>query len=214
MPRSQQVTARLGSWLQQLCSPLLQPDHLTPQLRLTRISHLYPTVLPLGACHSLWSFSNVGATVRNSIPSLAYRASPQHIAMDVVGSVIAVLQLSAVVLGYLNSVKNYSEECKHCTIEALNNHSLLTNLRFILESNKAYPEWIASLRFLTVQNGPLDQFQQALETLQAKLTNGGRLKKMSGALVWKFKREEVRDIVCRMDRLKSLVTIALEMDHL
>ncbi|KAH8708531.1 hypothetical protein GQ44DRAFT_815540 [Phaeosphaeriaceae sp. PMI808] len=52
--------------------------------------------------------------------------------------------------------------------------------------------------------------KQALETLQAKITDGGRLKK---ALTWKFKKEEVYAILARMERIKSLIEIALQMDH-
>jgi len=40
------------------------------------------------------------------------------------------------------------------------------------------------------------------------------LQKAVGALVWKFSKDEVDDILSRIERLKSLTQIALEMDHL
>lgn len=70
------------------------------------------------------------------------------------------------------------------------------------------------MRALAVQEGPLDQFKQALEALQAKMTDRSRLKKAGEALVWKFRKEEVASIMGRIERLKGLVGVALEMDHL
>jgi hypothetical protein len=58
------------------------------------------------------------------------------------------------------------------------------------------------------------QFKGALEMLQAKMTDKGRLGKVGKALAWNFKKEEITDILDRMERLKSLVEIALHTDHL
>ena len=38
--------------------------------------------------------------------------------------------------------------------------------------------------------------------------------KMSDTLAWKFKKEEIASILNRMERLKTLVEVALQMDHL
>ncbi|KAF2022679.1 hypothetical protein EK21DRAFT_105656 [Setomelanomma holmii] len=120
--------------------------------------------------------------------------------LSATASVIAILQLSAKVLAYLND----------CAIEASNIHNLLTNLRFRLEEGHAHQPWFNAVQALAVEHGPLDQFKQALETLQAKMTDGGRLK---NALIWKFKKEEVDAILARMERLKTLIEIALQMDQ-
>lgn len=70
------------------------------------------------------------------------------------------------------------------------------------------------MRALGVENRPLDQFKQALEQLQTKLTAGGRLRKVGNALVWKFSKEEITGILARMERLETLVQVALQVDHL
>ena len=134
--------------------------------------------------------------------------------LSATASVIAILQLSAKVLAYLNDVKDASEGHAQCAIEASNIHNLLTNLRFRLEEGHAYQLWFNAVQALADKNRPLEQFKQALETLQAKWTDGGRLKKVKEALVWKFKKEEVDAILARMERLKTLVEIALQIDHL
>ncbi|KAF2732165.1 hypothetical protein EJ04DRAFT_343492 [Polyplosphaeria fusca] len=133
--------------------------------------------------------------------------------LSATASLIAILQLSSKVVAYLTDVKNASKEHAKCAIEASNLHSLLLNLKFRLEEGSAEMPWYTTVRALAVENGPLDQFKEALELLQTKMTNGGRMHKAGEALIWKFKKEEVNGILDRMERLKSMVEIALEMDH-
>lgn len=134
--------------------------------------------------------------------------------LSATASIITILQLSAKVLTYLNDVKDVSKDRAQCAIEASNLHSLLVSLRFRLEEGGASQPWYTAVRALAVENGPLDQFKQALETLQTKMTDGGQLKQTGEALMWKFKKEEIASILARMERLKTLVEIALQMDNL
>jgi hypothetical protein len=134
--------------------------------------------------------------------------------LSVTASIIAVLQLSAKVLSYLNDVKDASKDRAECAVETSSLYSLLLNLRFRLEGGDTSQLWYVAVRALAVENGPLDQFKHALETLQARMTDRGRLKKACDALVWKFKKEEVAEVLARVERLKTLVEIALQMDHL
>ena len=53
--------------------------------------------------------------------------------LSVTTSVIAVLQLTGEVIGYLNDVKDASSECQQCAIEASNLQNLLINLRYRLK---------------------------------------------------------------------------------
>jgi len=74
--------------------------------------------------------------------------------------------------------------------------------------------WYTAVRALAFENGPLDQFRQMLEQLQSKITGVGKTGKAGDALTWKFKKEEITSILGRMERLKTLVQAALQMDHL
>ncbi|PSN59250.1 hypothetical protein BS50DRAFT_658884 [Corynespora cassiicola Philippines] len=134
--------------------------------------------------------------------------------LSVTASIIAVLQLSAKVLGYLNDVKDAPKDRAQCAIEISNLYNLLFNLRVRIEEGDPLKPWYTSIRALAIENGPLDQFKQALETLKAKITDGIRLGKAGQALVWKFKKQEVDGFLGQTERLKSLVGIALELDHL
>ncbi|KAF1993263.1 hypothetical protein P154DRAFT_549673 [Amniculicola lignicola CBS 123094] len=129
------------------------------------------------------------------------------------GSIIAVLSLSAKVLKYLNCVKDAPKDRAQCAIVASNLSNLLWNLRYRLEEGDPAKPWYIAIRALAIENGPLDQFKEALETLQTRMTDGGRLKKAQEALVWRFKKDEIREILERMEHLKKLIEIALQMNH-
>jgi hypothetical protein len=134
--------------------------------------------------------------------------------MDAAASIIAVLQLTGTVIGYLNDVKNATKECQQCTIEASNLQSLLVNLRYRLEQGHTGDPWSTAIRALNVENGALDQYKLALEQLLSKVEIQDGVQEVKKRLLWKFRKGEVESIVERMERLKSLVSIALEDDHL
>lgn len=134
--------------------------------------------------------------------------------LSITASVIAILELSSKVLGYLHAVKDAPKDREHCAVEVANLHSLLTNLRFRLEGGDSRSLWYTAVRALAIENGPLDQFKQALGELQSKIIGGDKLGKAGKALIWKFKKEEIASMLGRMERLKSLIEIALQMDHL
>jgi hypothetical protein len=93
--------------------------------------------------------------------------------LSATASIIAILQLSSKVVAYLTNVRDASKERKKCAVETSTLHSLLLNLRFRLEEGSADRLWYTAIRALAVENGPLDQFKQALETLQTTMTDGG-----------------------------------------
>jgi hypothetical protein len=134
--------------------------------------------------------------------------------LSVAASIIAVLQLTGTVIGYLNDVKDAPKECQQCTIEASNIQNLLINLRYRLEQGQAGDPWFTAVRALNIENGPLDQYKQALEQLRSRVEIQDGVQKVKRRLLWKFSKEEVASILARMERLNSLVNIALGMDHL
>jgi hypothetical protein len=129
-------------------------------------------------------------------------------------SIIAVLQLTGEVIKYLNDVKDAPKECQQCATEASNLLNLLINLLYHLNQGKTGDPWYTAVRALNVENGPLDQYKQALEQLRSRVEIQDGVQKVKRRLLWKFIKAEVAGILARMERLKTLVSIALEMDHL
>jgi hypothetical protein len=134
--------------------------------------------------------------------------------LSVTASIVAVLQLTSKVIEYLNDVTDASADRARCAIEASNLYTLLLTLNYRLAEESSNEPWYAAVQALAVPKGPLEQYRHALEQLQAKLITGKGLTKMRNAMLWKFTKEEVASILSRMERVKTLVQIALEMDHL
>ncbi|KAK7177829.1 hypothetical protein PSPO01_16121, partial [Paraphaeosphaeria sporulosa] len=134
--------------------------------------------------------------------------------LSVTASIIAILQLSAKVLVYISDVRDAPKERSHCEAEISNLSALLRDLRDHVQTGDLSQLWYTAVAELAAPKGPLDQFKQALEALQDKITDGGRLKRVGEALLWKFKKEEIVSILDRIERLKTLVEVALQMDHL
>ncbi|KFY39666.1 hypothetical protein V495_05813 [Pseudogymnoascus sp. VKM F-4514 (FW-929)] len=134
--------------------------------------------------------------------------------LSVAASIIAVVQLTSVVIGCLNSLKDTSKDRLQCVIELTNIRNLLVQLTYRLDEASSDDVWHSEVRALATTNGPFDQYRSALEQLQSKLTSSSSSRtKIGGALSWKFSKEEVTNILTRIERLKSLTQIALGMDH-
>jgi hypothetical protein len=70
------------------------------------------------------------------------------------------------------------------------------------------------MAFLAGKDGPLDQYKLSLQHLLSKVRPADRMRKLANTLMWTFVNEEDASILARTERLKSLVSITLEMDHL
>ncbi|KAF1973464.1 hypothetical protein BU23DRAFT_554097 [Bimuria novae-zelandiae CBS 107.79] len=66
--------------------------------------------------------------------------------LSVIASIIAVLQLSAKVLGYLSGVKDTSKDYAKYAVEASNVYGLLINLRSRLKEGSADAPWYSGDR--------------------------------------------------------------------
>ncbi|KAI9685640.1 MAG: hypothetical protein M1820_010768, partial [Bogoriella megaspora] len=133
--------------------------------------------------------------------------------LGITASIVAVLQLTVNAIGYLKDVKDSSETCQKCAAEASNLNNLLINLLYHLNQKTAGDDWYTAIRALNVENGPLDQYAKDLTLLLSRVEALEGFQKIKRQLMWKFSKEEIAGILARMERLKSLVNIALEMDH-
>ena len=134
--------------------------------------------------------------------------------LSVAASIIAVLQLTSQVITYLNDVKDAPKECREYMIEVSNSNTLLLKLNLRLSESSSEEPWYTEVQALAVKDGPLDQYRLALQHLLAKVEPTNTIRKLANVLMWTFIKEEVAGILAKTERLKSLVSIALEIDHL
>lgn len=129
-------------------------------------------------------------------------------------SIIAVVQMTGTVLGYLNDVKNASKDRDKLSIEASSVYGLLTSLAYRTKTVNSDDPWFTAVRMLGTENGPLDQFKQSLQSIASKLGPTTSFEKVRKSLIWKFEKKEVNAYLIHIERLKSLVGLALANDHL
>lgn len=133
--------------------------------------------------------------------------------LSITVSIVAILQLTAKVGDYLSDVKDASTERSQFTAETSNLSHLLVTLLSHVDEGSNEP-WHAKVRELGGKDGFVYQYRVALEQLKDKLSSGQGLKKMVKTLLWKYIKDDVESILLRIERLKSLLHITLEMDHL
>ncbi|KAF8847654.1 hypothetical protein BDZ45DRAFT_811419 [Acephala macrosclerotiorum] len=135
--------------------------------------------------------------------------------LGVTASIIALLQLSGVVIGYLKDVKDASKDCQTILLEIGSTRCLLQVLNDLLTGSHTQPSYLAAARSLAVPHGPLDQFRSALERLSGKIiTPANGFAKAAKVLTWSLKKDEVKELLSTIERLKSLFSLALQNDHL
>lgn len=131
--------------------------------------------------------------------------------LGVAASIIALLQLSGVVISYLKDVKDASKDCQNILLEIGNTRCLLQ----VLNDLSTQPSYLAVVKSLAVIHGPLDQFRSVLERLSDKIvTPSNTFAKAAKALTWSLKKDEVKELLSTLERLKSHFSLALQNDHL
>lgn len=129
-------------------------------------------------------------------------------------SIIAILQLTTKLTGYINDVRQATTEQAKVAIEASNLYCLLTTLRFRVGAAGSDDPWFTQVKMLAMPNGPLDQFQDILERMVEQISLSRKRDQIKSALKWKFTKSEVEDALEQMERLKSLINCALTGDLL
>lgn len=83
-----------------------------------------------------------------------------------------------------------------------------------MEEAQLTDPWFTGVRSLGGEGGPLDQFKEAMEELARKLKPEAGIKKFGKALTWTLDKNEISNILSKIERLKTLVSLALQKDHL
>ena len=129
-------------------------------------------------------------------------------------SIIAILQLTSTLTNYINNVRKATAEQAKVAVEASNLFSLLTSMRFRVEGTRSDDPWFNQVKMLGTYNGPLDQLRETLEEMVETISSSRKRDQIKSALMWKFTKSQVDEMLQRMERLKSLITCALANDLL
>ncbi|KAK4452241.1 ankyrin repeat-containing domain protein [Podospora aff. communis PSN243] len=136
-------------------------------------------------------------------------------AIGLVAAIVQLIDTTAKIIGHVNAVKNAPTERAQFARQASSLLALLTDLRYRAEEAESTSDpWFSALRGLGIDGGPIDQLHHQMERLAAKLDpSTGRLKAAGRALMWVVDRNEVEEVLTRIERLKSSISLALQSDH-
>jgi len=139
--------------------------------------------------------------------------------ISLTASIVTVVQLARSVLGYIRGVKDASRDCKQLVVEISCIRGILDTLKMTVEEEEACGKaWSATIWLLNDPGGPLQQLKQALEELacqlQAAVATTTGFKKVVKTLRWPLNESEIRKLLATIERLKSLLALALHDDHI
>ena len=133
--------------------------------------------------------------------------------VSLVATITQLIDTTSKVIRYLNEAKNAPQERAELAREVTNLLPLLTDLRYRTEDVSSTDPWFAGLQSLGGKGGPLEAFKDALEDMAAKLKPPkNSIHKLGQSLSWTLERKEVDKLLARVERLKTLVGLALQKD--
>lgn len=134
--------------------------------------------------------------------------------VGVTGLIIAILGLSQTVTQFLGDIKNASGDRIRLLCEIASVSGLLSILKDQAQQAESTDPWRTTIACLDVPRGPLEQFKVALEQLASRLAPTKGLENIGKTLTWPFQKQEVKEILNTIERLKSLFALALDNDHM
>ena len=131
--------------------------------------------------------------------------------LSVAASITAIVHVSGIVINYLHAVKGASSEREDYKIETFMLNAQLLKLENLLNNTSSTSPWFTGVLELKV---PLEQYKTALESLEKKVAQTSKLRKVGTVLLWSLVQEDIARILGRIGRLQNVVTIALTQDHM
>lgn len=129
-------------------------------------------------------------------------------------SITALLTLTKDVILWAKEAKDAPDERKKFVKEASSLSGLLNTLfEFINDCDPGDP-WLQAIPRLAQKDGVLDGLTQSLQLFKDKVNPASMIRKVGHALAWKHVKDDIKDLLSRMERLKTFVGIALELDHM
>ena len=134
-------------------------------------------------------------------------------AVSLAATVTQLIDATCKVIGYLNDVKNAPKERGQLAREVSNLLPLFTDLRCRIDDSNSEDPWFNGLKSLGGKGGPLEAFKEAMEKIATKLGPKSGIRRVTEALSWTLEKKEVDALLAKIERLKSLVGLALQKDN-
>ena len=103
--------------------------------------------------------------------------------LSISASIIALMQLSSTVIAFLSDAKGSRREQQKIRLEICNTLPMSSILQDQAQQAEDGDKWSSTLLSLSAADGPIQQFQKALERLEHKLAPVRGAKKVGKALI-------------------------------
>lgn len=130
--------------------------------------------------------------------------------LSITASVLTVLQVAESLVNFIREVKNASEEQKKVLKEVLSVKSVLRQLYNTFKD--AGKHGFPGDAIWENLKEPLEICQSSLESLMDKLNPMHGFDKACKSVMWKFQRNEIRNILADLERQKSTLILALHLE--
>lgn len=135
-------------------------------------------------------------------------------ALGIAGSIIAVIQLSGVVAGYVISLRGGSETKKRLRDELLSVSDALSRINDLVDITKG-EAWATAAVSLASPDGLLKQFEKTLRDLEKKLRPpGNRVEKIVQPLRWPLDEKDVTQLLLALERYKTGFLLLLQHEDM
>lgn len=134
--------------------------------------------------------------------------------LSITASIIATLQLSSEVAGYVRTASGATNERKELLKELRSCAQTLNTLLDETDDPDDGYKWSETIKTLNEPDAPLGILRAALATVRAKLQpSSGLRNRVKVALAWPFQQKEVEKIIYLIERQKQLLVVALTNDN-
>ncbi len=130
-------------------------------------------------------------------------------------SIVALFTATSAVAQYLRNVKNAGKEITELKKEVSILQSLLYTLNsFRPQRTPSAPSselWDNVVTILAVENGPLEEYSRVLLRIQVKVEKTGPLR---STLQWVLNKDDVKEMLEKIERLKTTISLHLNISQL
>jgi len=138
--------------------------------------------------------------------------------MEVFGLIAAVIQTTEAVstaVKCISEMRDAPEDRARFAKEAGFLLELLVRFKSKAETTDPSDAWFQRFCFLGTPTGPLTQLKNSMEMVTAKLLialQNGDARKLERSLLWPREKKKLNDLFVQMERLKTTIGMALQME--
>lgn len=134
-------------------------------------------------------------------------------AIGLAASIAQLIEATTKAIKYLNNVKDAPKDRAKLVQEASSLLALLTNLKYTLEGANTIESWLGPVPSQGLKD-VLDRLQRLLGELAKKLKPERRMKELGKRFLWTLDKKEILETLGEIERVKSLVGLTLQRDHM